>query len=412
MMKTKSIVRLVKMISLALAVALCVLGLSISLAHDANRPDVPDDPMTDLTETSGKIPEQTTSPGTISHNNGGDPGKEYIDYLSASGGKLELPVSGASGYASITTGIRESENTDSKVIGSLKAGDCFRIISESGALWHITTGEVSGWIPHKYCFINLPDVIPSIIYNATNARASIFASSGKDIPGITGEKLFDAFFYNERLGKDEFAMPVLYSMAPKICAAQQAALSGGNTLVIYETFRPAATQKSVVNLLGLLVSIDPVVSAGVSTAPWSMNWFISTGVSNHQRGYAMDVTLAKVRESATAFIGDYMYIEVTAFDELTMPTAMHELSRAAACLVRPVSSSSKTAWKRVATASSMNDQALLLQKICTDAGMTPLASEWWHFNDLDTAGAVKDSKNVGNFFISAVMSSSPEDGDK
>ena len=113
-------------------------------------------------------------------------------------------------------------------------------------------------------------------------------------------------------------------------------------------------------------------------------------------------------ESETAFIGDYIYTGVSGYEELAMPTAMHELSYAAACLKSPVSGSSKTAWKRATPAPTMNDQAFLLQKICTDAGLTPLASEWWHFNDLDAAGEVKGSKNTGNYFLNTVMSKIPE----
>ncbi len=406
LMKTKSIVKFVRAVSIFLAVFLCILGLSVSLAHDTNTPTPPDtaEKNTDTVD----VPQTSGEQQTIHHVPGGDPGREYTDYLATSGGRLELPVSGASGYASVATDIHETSDTSSAVVGSLVPGECFRIISEEGELWHIVSDDAKGFIPHKFCFINLPDVIPSIVYNATNAKASLFLSSGKKIPGVSGEKLFDAYSYNERLGREEYIMPVLYLMAPKICSAQQAALAEGNTLVIYETFRPAETQKNVAKFLRLLADVDPEVNAGIATPPWSLGWFIATGVSNHQRGYAIDVTLAKVTESETAFIGDYIYTDVSGYEELAMPTAMHELSYAAACLKSPVSGSSKTAWKRATPAPTMNDQAFLLQKICTDAGMTPLASEWWHFNDLDAAGEVKDSKNTGNYFLNTVMSKVPE----
>ena len=37
--------------------------------------------------------------------------------------------------------------------------------------------------------INLPDIIPSIIYDDTNSYSSLFKSSGIDIPNVTGKKL-------------------------------------------------------------------------------------------------------------------------------------------------------------------------------------------------------------------------------
>ena len=56
--------------------------------------------------------------------------------------------------------------------------------------------------------INLPDVLPSIVYENPNAKASIFKICGKDIEGITGQKLYDGLFYNQRLGRDEYLMPI------------------------------------------------------------------------------------------------------------------------------------------------------------------------------------------------------------
>src|SRR5690606_27769076 len=100
----------------------------------------------------------------------------------------------------------------------------------------------------------------------------------------------------ERLAKDEYIMPVLYSMAPKIYMAQQLALLEGNALKIYESFRPYSTQESVVKSLMALAEDNPEVEAGINTPPWKMFWFIAEGVSNHQMGYAIDVSLVKVNE--------------------------------------------------------------------------------------------------------------------
>lgn len=85
---------------------------------------------------------------------------------------------------------------------------------------------------------------------------------------------------------------------------------------------------------------------------------------------------------------------------------MHELSPLAARYTTPVASHSSTAWKKAVHAASFNQAALTLEKYLTNEGLTPLASEWWHFNDLD---AYRSTGNVGsgNFCIEKVLSIVP-----
>lgn len=334
------------------------------------------------------------------------PTPEPLDYM-ASGGNLELPVSGATGYASVNLTVRETPGKEGNALKVIAPGTAFQILSEEGEWWQVKTEAVTGWVAHAYCFINLPDVIPSIVYNCSNASASLFVSRGKSIPNITGEKLYDAFGYNERLEEEEYIVPVLYAMAKKICAAQQAALDAGNTLVIYEGFRPYEVQLKVASNLEALAEQDAEVYEGITTSPWSIGWFIAQDVSNHQKGYAIDVSLASVEETELRVAGEYGYTRVTSYTEYEMPTAMHELSAAAASLSVPVSSQSRTAWQEVAAASSMNEAALLLRGYCTDAGLTPLASEWWHFNDLDAAEIANQTVNDGNYYLQTVCSAAP-----
>jgi hypothetical protein len=220
-------------------------------------------------------------------------------------GDLELPVNGATGYASVRMDLKATADAGSETISELEAGTAFEVLEEVGDWWYVRTATESGWVQHLYCFINLPDVVPSIIYDNTNTYASKFVSSGKTIPGITGEALYDGKAYNMRLGKVSDIVPVLYSMSKKIHLAQQAALAEGNTLVIYEGYRPFFAQKLTVDALTTLAAADPEVMAGINTHPWDTNWFIATSISNHQMGYAIDVTLAKITEQQEFVIGDY-----------------------------------------------------------------------------------------------------------
>ena len=323
-------------------------------------------------------------------------------------GDLELPVSGATGYASVRMDLKTTADAGSETILVLEAGTAFEVVEEAGDWWYVQTATDSGWVQHLYCFINLPDVIPSIIYDNTNTYASKFVSSGKMIPGITGEALYDGKAYNMRLGKVSDIVPVLYSMSKKIHLAQQAALEEGNTLVIYEGYRPFFAQKLTVDALTTLAAADPEVMAGINTHPWDTNWFIATSISNHQMGYAIDVTLAKITEQQEFVIGDYTATAVTGYTEYTMPTTIHELSMASATFTGPVKSSSPTAWLQANLADTMNEAAILLQRYCTDAGLTPLASEWWHFNDLDARFATEDNSSKGEYLLDATMSEAPE----
>lgn len=350
---------------------------------------------TELSPTDNNAPDTSQEP---------TPTVSYFDYLQESG-VFELPVNGASGYASIAIKLREGPSTDANTISTLNAGQGFTILEESNGWWQIEFDGKKGWVKHQFCLINLPDVLPSIIYDNSNAYSSKLKSSGKEIPNITGQALYQTYVYSERFGKEMYVVPVLYAMASKIGTAQQAALADGNTLIIYEAFRPYEVQQKIVENLSALVNADPVVKEGVIKSPWSIGWFIATGVSNHQRGYAIDVSLGKIITQETKTTGSYVYKAISEYTEYSMPTEIHELSMASVVFQSPISSNSDTAWLSAKPSKTMNNEALLLQKYCTNAELTPLASEWWHFNDL-TCLEVASASN-GKYFVQKNYSAAP-----
>ncbi len=347
----------------------------------------------DSGESSGPESSELSEPASSEPSS--EPAPEPVRYS----GELELPVSGASGYAAVSLYLREEPDASASAAAVLEAGAGFTILEESGEWWRVRAGETEGWVEHADCLINLPDVIPSIVHNVTNSYSSLFRSSGRELPGVTGQMLYESRSYNERLGREEFTVAVQYRMAKKICAAQQSALADGYTLILYEGFRPYSVQLQVSDSLSALMEEVPEVRAGVETEQWSINWFIATGVSNHQQGYAIDVSLGRVGELTENVCGNYLYDTVSSYEELAMPTAMHELSIAAASMARPVTSKSPTEWRKAAPAASMNEAAFALQDYCVSAGLTPLASEWWHFYDLDCLSAVDESW-TGDFVLS------------
>ena len=290
-------------------------------------------------------------------------------------------------------------SSDANVVAVLKPGEAFLILEENGNWWRVSRGDETGWIEHRYCMINLPDVIPSIIYYDPNSVSSIFVSCGKNIPGVTGQVFYNSLVYNTRLGRQEFVMPILYAAARHICAAQHRALAEGNCLMIYETFRPYETQIAVANAMTQMARVDPEVKAGISTPPWSIDWFIATGVANHQQGYALDVSMVKVYETGINYVGSYPYLRATNFEEYAMPTAMHELSMAAASTISPSSSQ---------LSETMNEPAIALRGHFTASGLSPLASEWWHFNDFDAMRIASSNPSDGKYYITECLSRQPE----
>lgn len=334
--------------------------------------------------------------------------KEEIHYLEING-IFELPVSGASGYASVPVSLYRETDENGEILAVLEPGEGFRICEEAGNWWLVEAEGMRGWVMHRYCMVNLPDLLPSLVYRVDNAEASLLRSSGKVIPGLTGEALYQAYGWNPRLGREEFIVPVLYEMAKKIGKAQQNAEEDGNTLIIYEAFRPYEVQRRIASGLEALMAADAEVQEGVNRSPWSEGWFVATRISNHQRGYAIDVSLGAVTEREDSNSGRYVYSRITGAAEYEMPSAMHELSAAAVCFENPISSVDREAWKTAAPAKTMTPEALQLQRYCTAAGMTPLASEWWHFNDLDCREALGEQAGTGQFFIDMVYSAEPEE---
>ncbi len=318
---------------------------------------------------------------------------------------LELPINNATGFASVDLNIiDENGNT----ITQINAGDAFRIISEHGNYWYIDFNNKLGYIEAKYCMINLPDVIPSIIYNDTNSYNAIFTSNNVEIPGLYGEILYNAKSFNERLNKNEFVMPVMYYTAKKIAQVQNEALKNGESLEIYEAYRPYNVQMQISSVLQSYLESDEEAYNIINDGIWGMNWFVAMNISNHQRGIAIDTTLVKINTAEMNYSGKYEYLNIVSYDELVMPTKIHELSPLAAVYTNPISSASKTAWQKGIYNESMTTEAIKMQNYMTKNGLYPLASEWWHFNDLETKDLLKDNLSKGQFLVNKNYSLIPE----
>jgi len=362
---------------------------------------VPDDTETTDSPPLGESPDDPADTDTYHPEN-------LTELFLMNAGPLELPVEGATGWAGAAMPLYSKADTESRIITDFDAGQVFVIIEEQGDWWFVksSSGE-SGWVAHAGCLINLPDVITSIVYNITNAYSARTRSSGYEIPGVTGTKLYDAFAYNPRLSGDEFIVPSLYSTSKLICAAQQLALQAGDTIVVYEAYRAHASQVRSLALLRELIENNKEVEEAINAGPWNISWFMATTISNHQRGAAFDVSLGKILSYEIIQAGEVFFAKEVTCEEYAMPTDMHELSPLAISLAEPVSSKDKDAWRDIPDAATMTPGAILLRDYFDKAGFTPIASEWWHFNDLDGVEAAKELDIAGVFFIDEILSVLP-----
>jgi len=323
---------------------------------------------------------------------------------------FELPINGATGWAAIDIPLLSEPNTASQPIFALSAGTAFTILLEQEEWWYVRLGgaDALGWVRHNSCFINLPDVIPSIAYNINNAYSSELRSLGLDIPNITGRQLYSAHGYNQRLDRDEFIVPALYSSSKLLGKAQRAALAQGDVIIMHEAFRPRATQRNIVQNMETLLASNDDVRKALTTPPWELSWFVHTGISNHQLGVAFDVSLGRVISQEIKTVGGIDYTAVT-YELYDMPTVIHELSPSSSIFQSTFIIESRYEWREVPFADTATDGTLRLIDYFDSAGFTPLASEWWHFNDLDGMKSANEIGIMGDFFTETTYSTENSD---
>ncbi|MBP3920383.1 MAG: InlB B-repeat-containing protein [Bacilli bacterium] len=315
-----------------------------------------------------------------------------INYCQA----FEKEIKGSTGWATTTLSMRKNMDNTSTELTKVKPGEPFLILSENGNYWKIKYEEKEGYISNTYCMINLPDIIPSIIYKMANAESSIYKSSGFDIPNVTGVNLYrSGKVMNNKLGKEEYISPILYTTAKIIYQAQQSAQKDGYSLMIYDSYRPRSVSTKIYNGLSNLYNSNPTVrenidySTGASGTrySWGQSWFLASSISSHNTGAAIDVTLYDTKTKK----------------EVTMPTVMHELSTAA---IKYYSGGVAKTKENYSTGMLNSEPAKKLDKYMTDAGMTTLASEWWHFQEQAGYERILNSIGSCDFYPTSIVSTS------
>ena len=295
-------------------------------------------------------------------------------------------LAGCTGWAAGS--LKYYSSPSSGVEGTLSSGTAFTIEGIDGRYFKVTIPGKSGYkyVLHDYVMINLSDYIPSIIYNITNSYSAIYKTSGMNIPGITGTKLYSTGqVYNIRLRKNEYMAPMIYSTANLVLAAQNKFKANGYSLKIYDTYRPASVSKKVSNALNSLYNSNKTVKENIDYSyglsgtryTWGPQYFIASSGSRHNLGVALDTTLAK---------GGV---------EVQMPTAMHELSTKA---IKYYSGS--VAKVPGNYAKEMNDSAKYLDSVMTSVGLNTISGEWWHFQE----NAATSRTSVYDFQVTGIYS--------
>ncbi len=274
--------------------------------------------------------------------------------------ELRVSTGVSSQYATVWPLVELPVYSDAErtaAIGSVLAGKAYCVLAEVGGSFQIRYNNDIGYLDSNYCLINLPEYIGDMVsYDITNSYASVFKIHGYSIAAVTQTVLLG--YENVEQKNGQFLVPLLYPTAKKLVAAAQAARKEGYRLKIYEAYRPRETTLSIYELTSRIINSKvPLQSMTyqqlmTDNGRYALSNFLANGISNHNRGVALDLTL-----------------ETLDGKEVEMQTDMHDLS-----------------W--YSEVSANNTAASLLRKIMTGSGFAPLRSEWWHFQDDEIKAAL------------------------
>lgn len=295
----------------------------------------------------------------------------YVDYiyLDSNGvaqkkiGNFSATLYGAVAWANQDLNIRAKATQNSKKIGTVDAGGKMTILSSENSSTKyikIKYNNQVGYVYSNFIYINLPDVMPDMIYSISNADKSIYKTSGKSIPNVTGVNLYGfTKKYNKKIGKTTYYAPLLYPVAKQLQKAYNTAISQGYNLKIYDTYRPYDVSVKINKEFKSLYNSNKTVKKGIDYdkdgSYWGTGWFLANSISLHNRGVAIDLALTDSRGN-----------------ELSAQTPMHTLDTRS---VRKYN----------------NSTANKLSKIMTSVGFETLDSEWWHFQENNYKKSVANS---------------------
>jgi len=254
-------------------------------------------------------------------------------------------------------------------VAALAMDRAYCVLGEENGRLLVATPDWQGYVDENYCMINLPDYIGDLCqYEITNSYTSIYMVHEYGIPKVTDTVV--PGYEHVRLDVGEYLTPLLYPCVPKLIRAAEAAAEDGYQIRIYDSFRPNQATRYVFDqtygILDLPVPEDTYFGVTLLEVPrlaegevltyrrlmtdnvYNLGDFLASGVSKHNMGIAMDLTLVRLSTGA----------------ELKMQSSIHDLS-----------------W--FSNIGRNNSNAQMLARVMVGAGFGGLSSEWWHFQDND-----------------------------
>ena len=276
--------------------------------------------------------------------------------------------------------LKSSASSSSSTLSTLQPGTKVTIIGgvTNGYFYVKTANGSKGYIWANSTFINLPDIIPSMRYEMSNAAGSPFIVGGctnctdvnsytnHTLKNVTGVNLYGySKVSNAKIERSEYYAPLLYPVAVRLQAALTTARKQGYNFVIYDTYRPTPVEKivhdSYKNEYDKNADVQRAINRTINGSTYSLGWFMTTGYSKHSQGIALDMGLTN--SSGTI---------------LPAQTAYGVLDTRA-------------------TISYNNANANKLKSIMTGEGFFSLKSEWWHFDMRNNASL--NSREYEGFYI-------------
>ncbi len=209
-------------------------------------------------------------------------------------------------------------------------------------------GGMQAWIGTGDCLVNIKDYIPTLEICLDMATGSIFTMGGQEIDGLYGEVLYH---YGGAASGEEAWLK--YGPAKKLYACQEELLAQGYGFVIYDAYRPYSVTVFIRDAFKSFLNTRSANFKKQFFKNLGEGWFLAPGVSSHNWGVAVDLT---IRSMSTG-------------EEIPMPTDMHTLDYRSALEY----------WEKNTNARAKN--GLWLKDVMTRHGFSSLKSEWWHFQD-------------------------------
>lgn len=282
----------------------------------------------------------------------------YI-YLNSKGvaqdkvGSFSATLYGATAWTNQSVNIRKKASQDSSLLGTIPTGGKVKILSSDNSSTKyikIKYNNITGYVYSNFLLINLPDVIPDMLYEITSASKSTAKAGNTSIPGITGKNLYGfTKKYNSKIGKTTYYAPLLYPTAKKLQRAYNKAKKEGYNLKVYDSYRPhditVSLNKNFRKLYNSNSKVKNAIDYDKDGDYWGPSWFLAGSVSAHNKGVALDIGITNSKNQELKAQTDYDTLDTTSIVKYN------------------------------------NTVANKLRSIMLSQGFSPLESEWWHFQD-------------------------------